>query len=582
MQKSSLFLNKRLILKKLTLKKMTNQYDYIIVGAGVAGCVVAARLSENPQTSVLLVESGKDISPGSEPSDILDSYPTSYYNRSYMWPALKVAWRQKELGLTGFPQGKIMGGGGSLMGMVSFRGVPNDYADWQKTGIEGWGWDDVLPFYRLLENDWDFDGSSHGKAGPIPLRRIPVDQWPPLTRMVSEYAKENNIPFIEDMNADFRDGFGRTPIASTQTRRASTALNYLTADVRARKNLTLTHESHVQKIIFENTKAIGVEVQTKDGLVKFYGQEIIMSCGGLFTPAVLLRSGIGNEQQLNAFGIPIVAHRPGVGQNLQNHITLFQGFHLKKKGRQSSELRTHPTANLRYSSGMPGGSPQDLYINILSKTSWSDLGQQIGNLAPCLLRPRSTGHVSLVSADPKDYPEIEFNFLKDPADLPRITAAFIKSVEILAYPGVRDLMGKPFPVRFSDRLRELNEFNSKNIKLSARLATLLDVLPWLSDFVLANLTGDAVNLFELIKDPERLSEHILKNVAGMFHPVGSCRMGSPDDIMAVTDAQGSVYGVSGLRIIDASIMPNLMAGNTNIPTIMVAEKISAAILEGKH
>jgi 5-(hydroxymethyl)furfural/furfural oxidase len=553
-------------------------YDYIVVGAGAAGCVIASRLTQRDDINVLLIEAGKDIPVGSEPADILDNYPTSYYNKSYTWPGLKASWKKRADGAGHFPQGKIMGGGGSIMGMVSLRGTPADYADWQTAGAKNWSWDDVLPYFRKLETDWNFQNQCHGQDGPIPIRRLPQDQWPPLSQAIAKYAQHQGISAIADMNSDFSDGLGSVPMCNSESRRASSALCYLTAQVRSRKNLRILANSQVKKILFEGTKAIGIELF--EGHEKsYFAKEIIISSGGIFSPSLLMRSGIGNQQQLQDLKIPVINHRPGVGQNLQNHATLFLGFHLKQKSRQIKTLRTHPSISFRYSSNLPNCAPGDLYINIQSKTSWNAMGQQIGNLAPNLLRPKSVGQIELDPQNIFGHPLIEFNFLDHPQDLQRLKIAFIFAVKILLDPQVASCMGTPFPVRFTDRLRLLNEYTVKNARKANALSGLLALFPWASDLVLSRLTGDHVDLAKLIQDDQALDAHIRENVAGLFHPVGTCRMGLLEDPQAVVNEEGLVHGVEQLRVVDASIMPNLIAGNTNIPTIMVAEKIAATILE---
>src|SRR5687768_5921761 len=398
-----------------------------------------------------------------------------------------------------------MGGGGTVMGMVALRGTPADYADWERLGATGWGWADVLPYYRKLETDLDFRDEMHGGAGPMPLRRLAQDKWPALPRALADYAAAHGLPWIADMNADFRDGYCSVPMTNTPERRASSAICYLTAEVRRRRNLTIVTSAAVTSIRFRDRRAVGVTAATKGGDIAFDAREIIVCAGAIFSPALLMRNGIGPADALRALGIEVVADVPGVGANLQNHPTLFIGFRLKREARQSSGLRSQNVTSFRYSSRLEGCAPADLYINVQSKTSWNALGQQIGQIAPYLLRPFSRGRVSLRSAAPQAPPLIEFNFLDDPRDLQRLVGAYARAVEIVFHESARALYGRPFPVRFSDRLRQLNELSRWNGLKASAIAKTLDLMPGLSDAVLGRLTGARVDLQAVAADRDRLA-----------------------------------------------------------------------------
>ncbi|MGB7077871.1 MAG: GMC oxidoreductase, partial [Xanthobacteraceae bacterium] len=360
--------------------------------------------------------------------------------------------------------------------------------------------------------------------------------------------------------------------------RRSASICYLTADVRRRPNLTIMTRATVTGLVFDGRRATGVTATVNGTQQKFSAREIIISLGGIHSPAFLMRAGIGPAAALRALGIVVRADKPGVGENLSNHAILFIGLLQKRGMRQAARIRPHPMTCFRYSSNLPGAPPLDMYLNIQCKTSWSPLGHLVANLAPSLLKPMARGRVSLTAADPAAYPLVEFNFTGHELDLQRFMQAFRRCVDILAHDAVRAMTRLSFPVKFNDRLRRLNRITPGNKIKSALVAALIDAVPPLAEPIFASLADRRVDLATLVEDDEALADHIRDNVAGTFHPVGTCRMGGSDDRNAVTDPAGRVHDIGGLRVIDASIMPTIPRGNTTIPTIMVAEKLADRML----
>lgn len=562
-----------------------NIWDFVVVGAGAAGCVIASRLSANPANKVLLLEAGRDYPPGSEPPEILDIFAaTAHSNPAFTWDGLSAAFGPTPSNAPDhrprrrYTQGRVIGGSSSVNGMAANRGLPSDYDNWAAMGADGWDWEGVLPFFRRLENDTDFDGPLHGNDGPIRLQRYPREVWPGFTRAVIEAVEAEGWRNIKDQNGVFEDGYFPVAYNHTDTKRVGAAWAYLTAEVRSRSNLTVLGERKALRLVFEGTRCQGVIAHHGDTETLYRAREVILSCGALQTPALLMRSGVGAAHELQTMGIAPVVDRPSVGRNLTEHPGVNFGCFMKPHARLPQELRRQMFAGLRWSSGLEGCPQGDMYIIPANKAQWHEIGGRIGLIMMWANRSYSAGQIRLRSADPRTPPDIDFNMLSDERDIKRLVKGVQLMVKLQAHPAVQACVEEVFPVSYSDRARQLALFSRWNKFQTDVGARLMDASATIRKMIIKTMIADAPSLQDLATNESICREWLKDAVHGHWHASGTCRMGRSGDPAAVTSSAGLVHGTSGLRIADASLMPSVPCANTHIPTLMIGEKIADAIL----
>jgi len=555
----------------------TASHDYIIVGAGTAGCIVANRLTASGRHRVLLLEAG------GQDDDFWIKVPAGISRLlakpAYLW--LNPTTPTAEFGGRSIPliQGKLIGGSSSINGMMYVRGQSQDYDSWEAMGCKGWSWNDVLPYFKKVERDMDFDGAYHGQSGRIPVRRIFPELWTEYAKAVGEAFRGSGYDYIEDQNGEFRDGWFPITISNAYERRVSAAIGYLDPGTRLRNNLDILTNTHVTRLLFEGTKCVGVSANVGGKAQTFRANEVIMSCGAIHSPAHLLRAGIGPALELKNLGIDVLANVPGVGKRLMDHPSIALASFLKPHARMNTFTRRYLQVGLRYSSNIGGAPPGDMFVAVAAKTGWHAVGRQIGSMIIFVNRTYSeTGQVRLSSRDWHDEPQVEFNLLSDERDLKRLMHGFRHMAEVHTHAALANAIESPFPAAWGDKVRQVGEYNFKNKFLTDVMARLLDGPDALRRYLFDKFIIDEYRIDQLMVDDEAMADFTKKAAIGVWHASCSCRMGTGDDPMAVVDTQGRVRGVQDLRVVDASIFPLVPSANTNFPTLMTAEKISDAIL----
>jgi choline dehydrogenase len=496
------------------------QYDVIIVGAGSAGCVMAARLSENPHRSVLLLDAGPDY------GNDLDRWPADLVSGNTLVTSHDWGYRGESVGsadrLVIF-RGKVIGGSSATNNVVALRGKRSDYNAWAQAGNPGWSFEDVLPFFRRLEHDLDIRDQWHGTEGPIPIGRHPYDQIIPVQRAFLESAQKVGHSWIEDHNAPDSVGVGRLPENVLEGVRQSTAFTYLSA-TRKRPNLIIRPNVLVDRIELEKGQAKSVLLANSGERIS--ADQVVLSAGVYGSPAILLRSGIGPSNALRTLGIPVNCDLPAVGLNLQDHPLLWSQYRTQATPQSSGQPIRQTMLTLKSAPEQLGPDLQIFPSGPLETENGVFLNLLVGLMQPC-----SSGRLTIVNPDPTVPPSIVTGILHHPNDLLKLHAGLLH---------VRKIVG------------------------TGPLADLLEDEEWPGTHV-----QNIDDLAAAISEPSATLRF-----SSYQHGVGTCRMG-PDRQNAVVNATGALHGIGGLHVVDASIMPSIPAANTNIPTIMLAERIAA-------
>lgn len=563
-------------------------FDYVIVGGGSAGSILANRLSARSTSAVLLCEAGEDTPDGRVPEPILESRSgIASRDPRFLWHQLRVTTEviphndptaPRPVALR-YEQARVLGGGSSINGQLANRGSPADYDGWEARGATGWRWDTVLPYFKKIERDIDFDGPLHGSDGRIPVRRVFPDNWSDYAKAVGEAFQLAGYDYVPDQNGEFRDGYYPLAMSNLYDRRVSAATGYLGSTVRQRANLTISTDTEVSALLFEDGVCVGIRAIVDGKQTEFRGREVILSCGAIHSPAVLLRAGIGPGSALRELGIEVRANLPGVGQRLMDHPSISVAAYLHRDARANPHSQRSLHVGLRFSSGLDGAPSGDMALTASNKSAWHPIGDRIAAINIWVNKTFSeTGQVHLASADWRDEPRVDFNLLSDHRDLVRLMTGLKQVAALHDLPPLKAISSNVFPASFTDKVRKVGDVNLKNRILTTLGAWMLDGPAPLRQFMFRSFIMESPGIRQALQDDDLLEAYVRRGARGVWHCSCSCRMGADNDPMAVTTPTGRVRGVHGLRVVDASIFPMIPCANTNFPTMMVAEKIADDIV----